>query len=58
MVALAKVTTANNVLICGPVGIDNIVDFTAATKKPENAAPLRSAPWNCLPEDLANLLSD
>ena len=58
VVALAKVTTANNVLICGPVGIDNIVDFTAATKKPENAASLRSAPWNCLPEELANVLSE
>ncbi len=58
VVGLAKVTTANNVLICGPVGIDNIVDFNAARTKPENAASLRSLPWNCVPEDLANLLSE
>ena len=58
VVALAKVTTADNVLICGPVGIDNIVDFTAATTKPKSAGSLRGAPWNCLPEELANALSE
>ncbi len=66
---LVEATTPDGTkLVCGPGSINNLAGVAAVladlaetalgaeTPDPSLGGPIRGQPWNCLPEDLANLL--
>ena len=57
VVGLAVISTPTAKLVCGPPNIDNLADFTAMERSAKPVDGIRGQPWNCLTEDLANLLS-